>query len=277
MPHRGPKDTARSDNGDRTNGDRTKGGPTKENGGAPRGPSKPFFFNDPLLAPDCTIPLPIIVNVRVGFQAVVRDLLVRIRAPVVTVEAAAVTAGAMLYGCQEYIAGCHDLIAAENFVLLRRACDRILHACREFSGSLDGLYVLVQAVEVVEPVEEEANLPKLSCSRLKNLSEHLEDFFAAGHLDFTMDLERLGFLQVHLDEVFDQCSRQLERFYHAARHRNVPQLFANFAKSMHHDVLRRIVPDHIYDPVNDRPAGGDERNGLLDLVSELAESTREPS
>ena len=267
MPDRAHKDT-KQPNGD---------GPTRGDDAPPRTtPTKPFFFNDSLLAPDCTVPLPIIVNPKVGFQAVVRDLLVRVRAPVVTVEAGAVTTGSVLYGCQEYIAGCHDLIAAQNVGVLKSACARILFACREFSGSLDGLYVLVQAVELVEPVEA-SSLPKLSCSRLKNLSQHLEEFFSSEHLQFSMDLERLAILQVHLDEVFDECTRQLERFYHAARYRNVPTLFANFSKTLHHDILRKIVPDHIYDPVNNTPAGGDKRNGLLDLVPELAESTREPS
>jgi hypothetical protein len=262
------------DRDDGEDGDESGGG--GRNGEEPRRPSgQPFFFNRELLAPDVSVPVPLVVNDKRGFQAVVRDLLVRCGGPAVSVEPAVVTLGAMLFGCQEVVAGCQDLIASPAAREVGAACDRILSGCREVSGHLEGAYVILQAVEGSRPAGEGGDaVEELRCARLKDLSGHLERFFRSGRIATGMDLGRLAVLEVRLDEIFDECCRQLERFYHAALHRHAPRVFVEFARGFYHAVFTRIVPDHLFDPVRNAAAGGEERSGLLDLLPELKESLR---
>ncbi len=239
-----------------------------------RAAGTPFFYNELLLEGGHGVPLPIVVNSKRGFQAVVRDLLVRARVEEVSIEPTATTLGAMLFGCQEFIAGSQDLLDAGSPADVRAASSRMLRACREFSGSLESAYAILQATEGAS--ESGVAFAALPCARLKNLGAAIEAFFENTELTVTMDLGRLAILEVRLDDLFDECSRQLERFYSCALNRSRPELFLEFARCFYRDLFRRILPDHIFDPVKNQPAGGTERSGLLDLLPELADSVREP-
>ncbi|MBI4585910.1 MAG: hypothetical protein HY717_18015 [Planctomycetes bacterium] len=236
-----------------------------------------FFYNQALLAPGLAAPVPLVLNERVGFRAALRDLLVLHRAAPVLVEPATVIGGSLLFGCQEYLAGCHDLIAAAAPVQFVKASHRLLAACREFSGNLDGIYALQQATDGLPAESGQPGDEGVACARLKNYALPLERYFEAPPFAVRMDLERRGLLEVHLDSVYDEACRQLERFYLAALRKTSAPLFVQFARGLYRDVTRRLVPDHIFDLFRKSTTLADQRPGLLDLLPELEESVKKTS
>ncbi len=178
--------------------------------------------------------------------------------------------------------GCHDLLLSSQAAQLKQSCERIVTACREFIGNLEGIYVLLQASDEIardaSPDESDAvDDPSANCSRLKDLTSHLEGFFTAAGFEIGMSLERLGTLQVHLDEVYDHAARILESFYSAVVVSPARPPLARFCERCYTDVTRRLVPGHIVDKQpgeKESPSsGGDSHStNLMELLPELAES-----
>lgn len=247
-----------------------------DEGGPP--PARPamasFVYNPELLVPGLQAPVPLRVNPKFAFQAVVRDLLVRHRAPPVTVEPCAIALGSMAYGCQEIVAACQDLIVADALDAASRSCGRLATGCREISGNFEGAYVVLQAVEGLPAAAPSPLEGPGGCSRMKKFGARLERFLRDGPFAAAMTVERLACLEVQLDAVFDQACRQLERLNYAALHRDHGPSFAHFARRAYQELIKMLIPEHLFDPLGKRPGGPEARTGLLELIPELREGLR---
>ena len=253
-----------------------------------------FYPNRHLLRPGLRAPVLLAENTKKGFQIILRQLFSLHGINVELVEPATVVGASVLFGSQELILGCHDLLLSSQATALKQSCERIVTACREFIGNLQGIYVLRQASDDLardaSPDESDAeDDPAASCSRLKDLTSCLEDFFTAAGFEIGMSLERLGTLQFHLDEVYDHAARILESLYSAMVLSPARPPLARFCERCYTDVTRRMVPGHILDEtrhiapghVVDKPpdkkespsSDGDSRStNLMELLPELAES-----
>lgn len=247
-----------------------------------------FYPNRQLLQPGLRAPVLLAENTRKGFRSILRQLFTLHGVHAVLVEPAAVTAASLLFGCQEFILGCHDLLLCSRAAELERSCERLLIACREFTGNLEGVYVLQQTSDELaegastEEPQAEGD-PAAACSRLKGLAARLEDFFADAPFEVGMDLERLGRLQFALDDVYDLCTGLLESLYAAVVLSPARLPLARFCERCYLDVTQRLVPGHIVAiPAPGGPGekkspsdDGDSRStGLMELLPELAESLR---
>ena len=252
-----------------------------------------FYPNRQLLQPGLRAPVLLAENMKKGFQIILRQLFSLHGIHAALVEPATVVGASVLFGAQELMLGCHDLLLSSQAAQLKQSCERIVTACREFIGNLEGIYVLLQASDEIadaSPDESDAvDDPSANCSRLKDLTSHLEGFFTAAGFEIGMSLERLGTLQVHLDEVYDHAARILESFYSAVVVSPARPPLARFCERCYTDVTGRLVPGHIVDVTRHRvpgqimdespgerespPADGDSRSSnLMKLLPELAES-----
>ena len=252
-----------------------------------------FYPNRHLLQPGLRAPVLLAENTKKGFQVILRQLFSLHGIHDALVEPATVVGASVLFGTQELMLGCHDLLLSSQAAQLKQSCERIVTACRGFIGNLEGIYVLLQASDEIanaSPDESDAvDDPSANCSRLKDLTSHLEGFFTAAGFEIGMSLERLGTLQVHLDEVYDHAARILESFYSAVVLSPARPPLARFCERCYTDVTTRLVPGHIVDVTRHRvpgqimdespgekespPSDGDSRSSnLMELLPELAES-----
>lgn len=219
-----------------------------------------FHPNQELLLRGLRAPLPVTPNSRLVLTQVFRSALRQAGAPLELIEPAAVTGGGLVHAFLELVLALNRLISDPRPVL-GEAVRKATWACRDILGAGESAYVLRQAAETgAEPAAPEADF-----QRAKNLMEPLERRFDELGLPVHMDPGRFGVLQVHLDEVYDEAARQLQRFYRAVEDPGSPARFRAFTRGLS-STVGEIIPDHI---LATGSGPGRERTGLLDLLPEL--------
>ncbi len=227
-----------------------------------------FHPNRELLHPGLKAPLPVAPNARGALSTAFRLLIERAGVDPELKVPAAVTGGGLIHACQEFVLACNAFADGRTDCWLE-AVRALLWAARDFSGALNGSYVLEQAAQTVEGgqgKEAPADLEKM-----KDLMGPMERCFDRLKLPRMMSAERFAVVQVHLDEVYDIASRQIERFYRELSFVEEPSAAprgnpAVFLRGLHQALARAIVPDHII--AKDSRAGR-ENSGLQDLLPEL--------
>jgi hypothetical protein len=226
----------------------------KAGGGSPQ-----FEANRELLVPGLRAPLPLRRNARRLLCTAFRLALERAEAPREVLEPAASTGGGLVHACQEFIVACNQLITSP-LSGLPEAVRLLLWACRDFLGARDAAYVLKQATEKPAAGGESGS----DFERQKGLMEPMEKRFEVLGLPLLMDPVRFAILQVHLDEVYDQAGRQLQRFYRVLAHPDRTGDFRRFARALSSEVVQEMIPDHLLATGSEK-----ERTGLIDLLPEL--------
>lgn len=228
-----------------------------------------FYPNRELLQPDVRAPVPLMENSRAAFQTVLLQLLCVHQVDKDLVERAASTGSALLAGCQDIVIHSHKLLDCQSAEELRRTCKSLLYACREISGNYEGLYILLQASDDLPRQEAQDYDSPAQISRLKSLDGLLDSFFNSPPCPIGMELELLGRLQIHLDELYDGACRQLERFYHAVTRAASPYLLGVFCREFYRDATQHLLPDIIIAEDEEERDEEDPSTGLLTLLPEL--------
>jgi len=227
-----------------------------------------FHPNRELLHPGLKAPLPIFPNARGALSTAFRLLTERAGVDPELIVPAAVTGGGLIHACQEFVLACNDFAAGrtDRWIVAVRS---LLWAATDFSGALNGSYVLEQAAQTVAGGQEKEMSADLE--KMKDLMGPMERCFDRLKLPRMMAMERFAIVQVHLDEVYDIASRQIERFYRELSLLDEPAAGsvrnpAAFLRGLHQALTRSIVPDHVI-AKGSRAAG--ENSGLQDLLPEL--------
>ena len=248
----------------------------------PNGPSDStrrqflFFPNRHILEPGLDAPIILQANPKNAFQTVFRQLLALHEVHPVLIEPAAIGGGSILFGCQQFILACNQLVGARNGMEILGVTAKLLESCRELSGNLESFYVFEQCSLEVDKSDKGREEPFEAGpirSQFKNYGALLEDFALDPPCAISIDVERLGKLQISLEETYDQACLQLERFFQASIASPKPEPLVDFCHGLYAEVGKGLIPDHIL--VSEEAEKEEGRVGLLNLIPDLEDGVKQ--
>lgn len=238
-------------------------------------PWRPPTAPEGLLEEDVRAPVPVPGTPVESYGEAFRALLEDLEVPSGTLEAAVRSSSVFLHGIQTILGAANRMISGDSSASEVQSCGVVL--LQTFTVLLQesrAAYVLRQVAEALQSRTESASgrPPLKSWRRLKDCMTPLETRLERLGVPGRMEVPRLASLLVHLDDLYDDSSLQLQRFYglveleRAEARRVLPE----FLRRLHAEFIRGSISDHLLGGVSgggsETPAEG---SGLVSLIPEL--------
>jgi hypothetical protein len=209
-----------------------------------------------------------------AYRAFLERLLDGSGVPGGVLQAALATGSGLLEGAGEIVEQSNRLSDPATGLDGAKAATRgLLLASGALLGHRNAAYVLQQVGEILRsrPGVPAPETPRIS--RRKDLLTPLETAFDRLGLPRYLEPERAGPLLVHLDEIYDDATVQIERVLHVASLEidGARALAPELLTRLYRDFARASFADHL---LAEHEKGKDpgEGTGLLDLLRELGEA-----
>lgn len=210
-----------------------------------------------------------------------RDTLERLLAGIViprgALQTAVATGSILLLGAQNTLSMANSLARGEPSAHeVQQIVQKMLRCFLVLLKERPTAYVLHQVAEIAEaqlgPPPGDIELVRVN--RLKDFMSPLETCLGRLGVERRMEAPRFAALLVHLDDLYDDASVQLQRLFLLAG-RELPEariLAPDFLRRLYSDFVRASLADHLLS----EPPGGEDRDvdrgtGLIALLPELVE------
>jgi hypothetical protein len=230
-------------------------------------------FSPELLKDGVQAPIPLPVADASTYGDVIGKLLAGTQLGDGTIRAAMSSAVSLLCGAQDFLRLANSLI--ERSVSISAAREIAWDMLRNFHALVAvraASYVLVQVAEVLTLQSgDEASGPAMErIPRWKNYMTPLEDRLGELEIPKHMEAPRVAALLVHLDDMYDDSSVQVQRICRISS-RPIDEarlLLAEFLGNLFQQFARASFADHLL-AEHDGKLPAEERSGLLGLMPEF--------
>jgi hypothetical protein len=243
-----------------------------------------------ILAPDVKAPLPLPRESPLSYRALLERLVEHLEVPGGTIAAALSAGSGLLEGAQTFV-GLANQVIDSRFPphLIQKGFRGLLLSSLALTRLRAAAYSLLQVAEIARGTLERAGdeptadpglpaadsvlqvrwqLPRFS--RLKGLMPQLDSAMTRLEVSKEMEVTRYAAFLVHMDDLYDDSSLQLQRLFSLAS-RDIEEargMAPEFLRRLYQEFANASLADHIVAEHEEALEPG-QRTGLLALLPEL--------
>ena len=224
-----------------------------------------------LFAPDLKAPIPVPTEPAGAYGQVIEKLLEDLPLSKGGREMVCHTSTIFLLGAQEFLALSNSLIGEDpSRTRFQENATKLVRCLLVLQRQRDMAYVLHQTAEIARAERGPPARELESIRRLKDFMTPLEDCLEKLEVHRRMEAPRFAALLVHMDDLYDDASLEIQRFF-AIASREIEDarcLAGDFLERLYSEFSRASFADHVL-AEHEKDVEPGQGTGLLTLLPEL--------